>query len=472
MNSDFILKLLDKNNKIIKYDKSDLKLIFENQISDIKIKYKEKGIIILINEKDTLLVIASIVNLFNSNFYYCITRDLDNTFERISKIIKIENISKLNNFYLLEINKEIINEGLNFNGGFIFETSGTTGEPKYVIQSKENLLQTGKDICDICKLNKTVVETIYSPLGSAFFIGRIIALYLKKGTVILNSDYKFINFVQILSKYKINSVSADTAIWTLILKDIIPSIDDISKKIKWIKLSSANPEQQIKVDLINLFPKTRIVLGYGLSEYMRASFQILSKDTLKKINKINSIGFESNNTEVVVMNNSSGIISKYGHGEILVRGGHLAISYLGNQFLWNSKIKKGYFCTGDQGQIDGEGYIFIFGRIDNIYPIGNKNYSVEWLEKEFGSLIKRKFKEIEISIVIEKRNDAYQNQINICLTKSIDTLIEKKLIENISKEFNFPKIIIKFKIIPNIPKTKNGKVIREKLYKLYLESNL
>ncbi len=87
-------------------------------------------------------------------------------------------------------------------------------------------------------------------------------------------------------------------------------------------------------------------------------------------------------------------------GEILCRGKNLMLGYYKNQEATDAVMKDGWFCTGDMGVIDSEGYLYIRGRYksiilgpsgQNIYPeeiesiINNMPYVMESLVIEEGA---------------------------------------------------------------------------------------
>ena len=363
--NEFFFRIYKENRNILSFSRQEIL----DYGFDLLNKNWGETIIVLVDQKSTEEVISGIIKLIEGKIKLLfITSNKTKTINKLieKNYIKIK-VEDKNISYLSFSNK---NDETNYKdlNGIIFETSGTTGDPKYVLQSRKSLLNTAKDIIFSCKIKKNISEIIYSPRSSAFFVVRVVALWLVNGKLHLSEKTNYINILSILSMDAINSFSADTPVWDLLLENNRTFLEKISSKLIWAKLSSANPSKHNKNLLKMILGKTIIVLGYGLSEYMRATFQIINMPGEVNNNDFDSVGIASRNTEIKLLNNSFEKNNK--EGEILIKGSHIANTYLFADKLWNSKIYNEYFCTGDIGLFNDKGELFIVGRKDNISQIG------------------------------------------------------------------------------------------------------
>ena len=70
-------------------------------------------------------------------------------------------------------------------------------------------------------------------------------------------------------------------------------------------------------------------------------------------------------------------------GEILVKGSNVTVGYYGDLEKTRDAFDEGWFCTGDLGEIDEEGYLFIRGRKKNTIILSNgENVCPEELEDQ------------------------------------------------------------------------------------------
>ncbi len=131
---------------------------------------------------------------------------------------------------------------------------------------------------------------------------------------------------------------------------------------------------------MKLFPDTDFTNAYGLTE-TSSTISLLGPDEHRaaagsddpKIRRrLTSVGRPLPSVEVQIRDEEGKLLASGERGEIYVRGEQVSGEYLGRG---SSVDGEGWFPTRDSGSMDGEGYIFIEGRADDIIVRGGENMS-------------------------------------------------------------------------------------------------
>ena len=122
----------------------------------------------------------------------------------------------------------------------------------------------------------------------------------------------------------------------------------------------------------------KFVQGYGLTE--TAPIAALTPEY--EPSRYASTGKAVLDTDIKVINPNED-----GEGELLIKGPTVMLGYYEDEEATAEVMQDGYFCSGDIGRIDEDGYIFITGRSKNVIVTQNgKNIYPEEIELLLGDV--------------------------------------------------------------------------------------
>lgn len=388
-------------------------------------------------------------------------------------------------------------------------TSGTTGKPKGVMLSHNNLLHNIHGIGFAMQVSDkdTVVSWLpmYHDMGliGGFFTAiywSVTALYMLPEAFLFKPQW----WLENITKYKATvSVAPNFGYHycvTRISEDALQNLDLSSLKLA---LNGAEPVDQITLSkFLEKFKPCGLREDvffpvYGMAENsLAATFPSLDRTTVvRRFNRViienefRAIDSDSNNLqeyidlvsvgyplvsqEVMIADENGNILMERQVGEILVKSKSLTSGYYKNPEATAETLKDGWLHTGDLGfMLDGMLFIsgrkkeMIIKRGKNIYP-----YDVE----RIASTVKGVRLGCVAAFAVHNESTGTEDLILFCetLIKDKDALDELK--KNISGEV-LARLGISpddVKLVPKgtIPKTTSGKLQRILCKKMYLEDS-
>ena len=242
---------------------------------------------------------------------------------------------------------------------FIMFTSGTTGKPKGVMLTHENIIENIKGIDSYFKVRKTDKILIARPLVHIAVLTGELLYSLYKGMEINFYEEEF-NPKRLVKFIEDNKITVFCSTPTMFYH--ISNYISENHKLRICALSGERLTENIVKLLSEKFKKVKFYNVYGLTENSpRAA--VLTPD--KFYAKAGSIGKPLYNTRFKIVD-----------GELYINSNSIMKGYYNNPELTQKKIIDGWLHTGDMAKFDEEGYFYILGRSDemiirsglNIYP--------------------------------------------------------------------------------------------------------
>jgi long-chain acyl-CoA synthetase len=183
----------------------------------------------------------------------------------------------------------------------------------------------------------------------------------------------------------------------------------------------------LSLDIIHFFEQVgiHIKIGYGLTETVATITCLLDDDI-----NTDSVGKVMPMLDVKIGENS----------EIMVKGNSIFKGYYKKPELTAEVFKDGYFCTGDAGRLDENGYLFLTDRIKDIIKTSSGKYIAP--QKIESLLLSDKYIE-QLTIIGSERK--YVTALVVPAALAFDELMIEMGFEKIKREYQVKeKVVIDF----------------------------
>ncbi|MCL9781991.1 AMP-binding protein [Vibrio sp. S4M6] len=251
-------------------------------------------------------------------------------------------------------------------------TSGSTGQPKGVCLSEQNLvtvavalaksMQSGGNVPAGSHLAFIPLSTLLENITSVYvplLLGKTSLVYQGQRLGLIGSSHlDFIQFAKALAEFYPSSMVITPAILMALIQ-IVAETPSLAQSFSFIAVGGARvaPELIEKAHQLNL----PVYEGYGLSE-------------MASVVALNTAAGSKPETSGQLLEHLEAKVTE--DNELLVRG-NVALGYLGEPF------ESTWFKTGDLASIDDDGYITVVGRKKNQIITGfGRNVSPEWVESQ------------------------------------------------------------------------------------------
>lgn len=264
----------------------------------------------------------------------------------------------------------------------ILFTTGTTGAPKGVCLTYNNIFSSANNINRFIGNTSGDIELLGLPICHSFGLGRIRCNLLKGATVVILGNFANVRLMlNCIEKYHVTGFGVVPAAWAYIRKISGRRLEKYARQIKYIEIGSAAMSLDTKKEMLEMFPNTRICMHYGLTEASRSTFV-----EFHDAEHLSTIGHPVVPEVDVRIYDNHGLEMPVGaKGELCVRGNMVMRQYLDEED--NVKAFFGeYFRTGDCGYKDEQGFITLLGREKELINVGGKKVSPMEVEDVICSL--------------------------------------------------------------------------------------
>lgn len=267
----------------------------------------------------------------------------------------------------------------------IFYTGGTTGRPKGVMLSHDNLVANAKHAL-IC-LGYTERDA-YLHAGPMFHLAdgaSTVALTWVGGKHVIVPGFERRSWLDTVAQEKVTRAMLVPTMVTMLLSEPIPDDVDISSLESVLYGASPMPQSVLKAAIDALGCDWCQV--YGMTEGAPIITFMTHDDHRRGVSgtdpdaaaRLRSAGRPVVGVDLEIRTEKSEVCEPGQVGEIVVRGANIMLGYLNRPEETAAALDEdGWYRTGDMGYMDDGGYLYVVDRLKDMIISGGENvYSTE-----------------------------------------------------------------------------------------------
>jgi thioesterase domain-containing protein/phenylacetate-coenzyme A ligase PaaK-like adenylate-forming protein len=257
----------------------------------------------------------------------------------------------------------------------LLHTSATTGRRKVVPISAENLTAMIENTLHALELGPSDRLLLMAKLFHTQGVLSPFAQLQAGGSVIVTSNFTPRDLLGYLSDLRPTWYTCGPTLHRRILTDLQIHGIETPTSLRFVRSGGAPLPQDLRTDLEQIL-RVPVLDVYGLTEtgaVACTSFgshcldSNLANDSAHK----DAVG-KSMGPEIAIMSSQGELVPHGEEGEVVVAGPTVISGYLNDPLANREAFQGRWFRTGDLGRLDGEGYLYITGRLKEIINRGGQ----------------------------------------------------------------------------------------------------
>jgi acyl-CoA synthetase (AMP-forming)/AMP-acid ligase II len=260
----------------------------------------------------------------------------------------------------------------------LLHTSGTTGRPKLVGLSHNQLLASARQIGQALALTSQDRSLNIMPLFHIHgLMAGLLAPLLAGGSVFVCERFDALSFFTDLERAQPTYYSAVPTMHQLIVARAARNREVTERAaLRLVRSSSAALPPTVLSALEEVF-RCPVIESYGMTE---AAHQVASNPLPPQVRKPGSVGFPAG-PQVRIVQEGGQDVSPEQVGEVVISGPSVIKGYVSPPEANASSFYGSWFRTGDQGYFDGQGYLYLTGRIKELINRGGEKVAPREVEE-------------------------------------------------------------------------------------------
>jgi acyl-CoA synthetase (AMP-forming)/AMP-acid ligase II len=355
-------------------------------------------------------------------------------------------------FYLSK--NHVLRTPINTNLAVLLSTSGTTGSPKLVRLTYENIQANAESIAQYLKITNGEKPITSLPMNYSFGLS-VINSHLLKGAKIVCSNKSMIirEFWNTFNKYECTSIAGVPYNYQMLQRLKFDKMDLPS--LKTMTQAGGRLSEEIIKYYYNICTEKgiRFFVMYGQTE---ATARISYVPFERLGDKIGSIGIPIPRGEIKIFSDGIEVKDHLVQGELVYSGKNVMMGYAqSREDLSKGDELNGVLHTGDLAYKDPEGFCYITGRLKRFIKLFGLRVNLDEVEK----MIENQF---GMAAAAYGGDDSLKVLLQSAGTDNLDT-VKRKIIDT----YKIHHTVLSVKSIDAMPVTSSGKKDYALIQKMY-----
>lgn len=262
-------------------------------------------------------------------------------------------------------------------------TSGTTGAPKGVMLSHDNLVSNVRSIVDYLELGPGDRVAMVLPYHYVYGNSVLHTHIAAGGSIVEAGSTAFpVRVLETIQDEGCTGLSGVPSTFASLLR-----VDDLDRfdlgSLRYLTQAGGAMPPSLTRRVRAAFPDAELFVMYGQTE-AGARLSYLPPHDLDR--KPGSVGVPIPGVSLSVIDPSGKPVPSGTIGEIVASGPNLMVGYLGEPGATERVLRGGVLHTGDMGHLDAEGYLYISGRNNEMISSGGHRIGPQEIENVISAL--------------------------------------------------------------------------------------
>lgn len=255
--------------------------------------------------------------------------------------------------------------------GMVYFTSGSTGCPKAILLTHDNIATNARATAQVLGLCGDDRSVVCMQMCHSYTLTKQLLAHLGAGAaVVLAGD--FFQPALVLDLVERRGITTLFAVPSMhaMMGELIERHSLSLTTLRLVVTGGAPMPHRVQLGYCDNLPHVAFVSSYGLSE---ASPCVAALKPEWARSKLGSVGQPIPGVETMIRDREHRPVPTGEVGELCVRGPNVMVGYLNNPAATASVLREGWLHTGDLARQDQDGCIYLCGRRDDMILRGGEN---------------------------------------------------------------------------------------------------